>query len=214
MLAGSGTGGVGRPAARAWIAFAAALAGASLLARFAVPTALDWQPTLAWSEPWRAWTAALVHYSALHVGANVVGAVLVAALGAVARVPTRSTLAWLAAWPLTQAGLALRPDLLHYGGLSGVLHAGAAIVALHLLLEDHGARRAIGAALAAGLFLKVLLEAPWGAPLRHPPGWDIATAPFAHASGAIAGFACALVAHALARRRGRSPPVSAPRAAP
>ncbi|HEY2925743.1 MAG TPA: hypothetical protein VGJ65_02660, partial [Albitalea sp.] len=55
-------------------------------------------------------------------------------------------------------------------------------------------------AIAAGLALKVVSESPWGAPLRHPPGWDIAVAPLAHASGALAGALCAGVAEALHRR--------------
>ena len=51
----------------------------------------------------------------------------------------------------------------------------------------------------AGEIVKVLSEAPWGAPLRHPEGWDIAVVPLAHASGLIAGVLCALVAESLAR---------------
>jgi hypothetical protein len=60
-------------------------------------------------------------------------------------------------------------------------------------LLRHGAGRArwIGAALLAGTAAKVLLEAPWGPVLRHPAGWDIAVAPLAHATGALAGAACA-----------------------
>ena len=184
-----------------WLGIAAVLVVGSLLARSVPITALDWQPALGRIEPWRAWTAVFVHYSALHLAANTAGAALVAALGAAARTPRAGAVAWLIAWPLTQAGLWLRPDLVHYGGLSGVLHAGAAIVAVYLVASDEGARRAIGVALAAGLVAKVLLEAPWGPALRHPAGWDIATAPFAHATGLVAGIACALVAHAVARRR-------------
>jgi hypothetical protein len=111
--------------------------------------------------------------------------------------------AWACAWPLTQLGLWFRPDLAHYGGLSGVLHAGAAVVALHLLWHGPGARRLIGAALAAGLVCKVSLEAPWGPALRVGTGWDFATAPLAHATGLLAGTLCALAAAAL---HPRSPP--------
>jgi hypothetical protein len=39
--------------------------------------------------------------------------------------------------------------------------------------------------------VKLLIEAPWGPALRHPPDWDIAIAPLAHATGAIAGLAAA-----------------------
>jgi len=184
--------------ARAWLALAAVLA-AGALAGSAVPReAIDWQPTLAAIQPWRAFSAVFVHYSPLHLAANLAGAALVAALGRAARMPRHGALAWLAAWPLTQLGLLLEPELRHYGGLSGVLHAGVAIVALHLLWT--GAARRIGAAILAGLVLKVLGESPWAGPLAHPAGWDIAVAPLAHASGLVAGLACAAIAEAIARR--------------
>jgi rhomboid family GlyGly-CTERM serine protease len=164
------------------------------------PDVLDWQPALAWHEPWRAWTAALVHLSALHLAANLAGAALVGALGYVARVLRRSVLAWLVAWPLTHLALLARPDLSQYAGLSGVLHAGVAVVAVHLVATARGLRRAIGAALLAALALKVAGETPWAAEaLRHPAGWDIAIAPFAHASGLVAGTVASALAEAIGR---------------
>jgi len=164
------------------------------------PTVLDWQPSRASEQPWRAITAVAVHYSALHLGANLAGAALVGALGVAAGVTRPMVWAWAAAWPLTQLGLLARPDLLHYGGLSGVLHAGAAVVAVHLLRVGPPARRLVAFALAFGLLAKVIGEAPWGPPLRSPPGWDIATAPLAHASGLVAGTLCAIVAGAWPTR--------------
>ena len=179
---------------RWWLRLAAGLAGASLLAWWLPAPLLDWQPALATTEPWRAFTAAFVHWSALHLGANLLGTAVVAALGLAARLPARAAIAWLLAWPLTQIGLAVQPALLHYGGLSGVLHAGVAVAALWLLVRDvpgQGRRRMLGGAVMAGLVLKVLLEQPWGAPLRTGGGWDIATAPLAHATGLLAGLLCA-----------------------
>jgi hypothetical protein len=120
----------------------------------------------------------------------------VTALGVAARAPWRLALAWLAAWPLTQLGLLWRPELAHYGGLSGVVHAGVAIVCVHLVATGH---RFVGGAVLTGLFVKVLSETPWGAATRQPPGWDIAIAPVAHATGVIAGAGCALLAEGLAR---------------
>ena len=164
--------------------------------------ALDWQPTQVLRQPWRAWSAALVHLSSLHLAANLAGAALVGALGFVAGVPRRSVLAWFAAWPLTHLALLARPDLTHYAGLSGVLHAGVAVVAVNLIASARGLRRAIGLAVLVGLALKVASETPWAAEaLRHPAGWDIAIAPFAHASGLVAGTLVSAVAEALARRR-------------
>ncbi len=192
-------------AGRAWGLLAALLALGAGLAWSASPDTIDWQPALAWREPWRAWSAVFVHYSALHLAANAAGAILVGALGWVARVPGRSVVAWLAAWPLTQYGLLARPELLHYGGLSGVLHAGVACVALHLVVDGSGGRRAIGGAVLAVLAGKVVNEAPWGAALRHPPGWDIAVAPFAHLSGLVAGLLAAALAEVLHRLRPQAP---------
>lgn len=179
------------------------LAVCALLAWPVPRTLLDWQPALALSQPWRAVTAVAVHYSGLHLGANLVGAALVAALGAVAGVPARMVWAWAVAWPLTQWGLLLKPELLHYGGLSGVLHAGVAVASLYLVMCGARAQRWIGAAILAGTCIKVLGETPWGAPLRHGGGWDIAVAPLAHATGLVAGVLCAAVAQGLALRQPR-----------
>lgn len=175
---------------RAWWVLAALLAGASWIATWWPAAWLDWQPGLALHEPWRAWTAAFVHWSDLHLWVNLAAAAVVAALGVAAALPARAALAWLVAWPLAHLGLALQPSLLHYGGLSGVLHAGVAVAALWLCARERGARRWIGAAVGAGLIVKVLLERPWGPPLAHPAAWDIAIAPLAHASGAVAGLLC------------------------
>ena len=69
-----------------------------------------------------------MHFSELHLAANLAGCVLVAALGLTARVPTRCVVAWALAWPALHLGLWVQPALTHYGGLSGVLHAGVAVV--------------------------------------------------------------------------------------
>ncbi len=187
-------------AGRAWVGLSAVLGGASLLAWWLPAPLLDWQPALATTEPWRAFTAAFVHWSALHLAANLTGVVVVAALGVAARLPTRAAAAWWCAWPLTQAGLAVKPALLHYGGLSGVLHAGVAVAAALLLVRDSGRRRILGGAVMTGLVVKVLLERPWGPPLRTGGGWDIATAPLAHATGLAAGLLCVAVALWLPHR--------------
>jgi rhomboid family GlyGly-CTERM serine protease len=189
------------------------MAAAALVAWAMAPrgvTALDWQPQLAFAQPWRAWSAIAVHYSALHLAANLAGLLLVGALGVVADVPARIVGAWMIAWPLTQFGLLVRPELNHYGGLSGVLHAGVAAVAVHLLVAGPRARRLVAAALLAGLCFKVVGETPWGPVVTRPPGWDIAVAPLAHASGALAGLLCALACLAFPPRRTAAEPPAAP----
>lgn len=192
--------------ARAWSALGALLAlGALVVAALAgvvaplAPAALDWQPTRAFEQPWRAWTAAFVHWSPRHLAANLLGLALVTALGIVAACRGRAALAWALAWPLTHLALALQPALRHYGGLSGVLHAGVAVAAWALARGRAGPRRWIGVLLLGGLAAKVLLETPWAGPLRQVAGWDIPVAPLAHASGALAGLACAAIVHASVR---------------
>jgi rhomboid family GlyGly-CTERM serine protease len=193
----------GRVRGGAWLLLAALL-GAGAAIGWALPSPwIDWQPGRAPAEPWRALSAAFVHWSPRHLAANLAGLALVAALGWAARLPAAAALAWALAWPAGHALLALEPALRHYGGLSGVLHAGVAVAAAWLLLcPADGRQRAVGAAVAAVLALKIGLERPWGDVLQHPAGWDIAVAPLAHATGAAAGaLAGALAARREARRR-------------
>ncbi len=187
-------------AALGWVAVAALLGIGALLVHGAPADALDWQRARAWSQPWRWWSAAWVHLSDLHLAANLAGLLLVALLGIAADVTPRGVLAWLLAWPATQLALVVEPGLTRYGGLSGVLHAAVAVVGVQLVAEGPRLRRGLGALLLAGLAAKVLVEAPWRAPLQHPPGWDIAVAPLAHASGAVAGVLAALALRAWQRR--------------
>jgi rhomboid family GlyGly-CTERM serine protease len=179
--------------ASAWLGLCGLAAAGSLIGWWLPSAWLDWQPALAFTEPWRFLTAAFVHWSPLHLGANLAGAAVVAAFGQAAALPPRAALAWLLAWPLTHAALLAQPALAHYGGLSGVLHAGVAVAATGLVLQGRGRPRWIGAAVLAGLALKIVLERPWTGPLAHPAGWDIAVAPLAHAAGALAGTAAALL---------------------
>ena len=180
-----------------WVGLSLLLALGSLLGMSMPSVLFDWQPAQALTEPWRWWTAAWVHWSGQHLLANLAGAAVLAALGLAARLPAHAALAWLLAWPLTQLGLLARPDLARFGGLSGVLHAGVAIAVLQLLLHERGRRRWVGAALGLGLLAKLALEAPWGPALRNVAGWDIALAPWSHASGALAGVLAGLIIQTL-----------------
>ena len=163
-----------------------ALAALSLLAWPLPREALDWQPSLVASQPWRALTAAFVHWTPIHLIANLAGCAVLALLGWRAGLGRREALAAVIALPLTQLGLLLRPELHHYAGLSGELHALAAIAALTLFTRrsrDHY----IGAALVVGLVAKLFLEHPLGPVLRDTPGFDFPVAPFAHLTGALTG---------------------------
>jgi rhomboid family GlyGly-CTERM serine protease len=149
--------------------------------------ALDWQPALIATQPWRTLTAAFVHWTPTHLAANLAGCAVLALLGHRAQLDMRETLAGLIALPLTQLALLLRPDLHRYAGLSGELHALAAIAALTLIARP-GRDRLIGAAIALGLIAKLALEHPLGPALRITEGFDFPVAPFAHLAGAAAGL--------------------------
>lgn len=174
----------------AWTLLAALLALASIAAWWQPAHRWDWEPGLAWHEPWRWFSAAFVHWSGQHLVLNLFATLLVALLGRAASCGPRAALAWLLAWPLTHGALLLQPALQHYGGLSGVLHAGAAITAWQLLTRPGVLTRTVGALLLAGLAVKIGFEAPWRAPLRSVPGWDILIAPMAHATGTVMGVLC------------------------
>lgn len=186
--------------ATAWCAVALALAVPALAlgwtpfdAARADPlhAALLWTRDAVWSEPWRCWTAAWLHGSAPHLLGNLLGTLLVALLGVVARLPRRAAWAWLLAWPLTQLGLVLDARLPAYGGLSGVLHAGVAVAAVGLLARPP--LRRLGVVVLLSLLVKVGWEAPWHAALLPSASLGIAVAPLAHACGVVSGVASAVV---------------------
>jgi rhomboid family GlyGly-CTERM serine protease len=194
---------------RSWAALAALLMAASVWSRasesWLPATLLDWQPGLAFSEPWRAFTAALVHWSDRHLVANLFAAAVVGAYGWAAQLPREQTAAWFAAWPLSHGVLLWRPELAHYGGLSGILHGGVAITCLWLLLRAKGGRRVVGALVMLGLVAKLASETPWGPALQHSQEWDIAVAPLAHTTGALAGLLCGALALLLTRHPKTAP---------
>lgn len=161
---------------------------------------LDWQPGRAWSQPWRWWSAAFVHWTPLHLGANLLATAMVAAYGWVGRAPTAVALAWAAAWPCTHLALLLKPQLLHYAGLSGVLHAGVAAVTLWLVLRGNRTERTVGWMMLVGQSVKLLLEQPWGAAVHAPTELDVPVAPLAHAAGTLLGALFTVIALRLTRR--------------
>jgi rhomboid family GlyGly-CTERM serine protease len=187
-----------------WCAVAIVLGACSLASWLLVHlglsrTNLDWQPTLWLSQPWRLHTAAWVHYSPMHLGGNLLALALVAWLGVAARMRWPATLAWLLSMPLCHLALLALPEVLHYGGLSGISHGGVAVVVSWLLLHGQPMQQRIAALLGLGLLAKIWTESPWGEGLRVVAGWDIAVVPWAHASGVLAGIICTLFTSAARR---------------
>lgn len=183
---------------QSWVALALALGLGALALHGAAQGDFTLQRERATAEPWRLLSAALWHWNALHLLGNMLGLGVLALLGWRAGLGDRDTLAWLLAWPLTQALLCLHPQLPPYAGLSGVLHAGVAVAGCALCART-GRERLVGAALMLGLLVKLGLEAPWGPLLRPQDWWGGATLPLAHAAGAAAGALCRLAVAARPR---------------
>lgn len=187
-----------------WLVVALALGGGALAGwLWGTPERWNWQPSLAWSQPWRWFSAAWVHLSGWHLAANLAGLALIALLGHRSGVTRGDAAAWLFAWPVTHGALLLQPALTRYAGLSGVLHAGVVIAALRLARSARGRRRAVGVAVLIGVAIKLLLEEPWRGALRVSAGWDFAVAPAAHLAGACCGAVLALVLGGRAGEVGR-----------
>lgn len=181
---------------RAWTAgcLALALLAAVVFAHDALSAAahawaphLEWQASTAWRQPWRAFSAVLVHRDFTHLAANLAGCAVLGWFGWAGRVTARAALAAAVALPVTHQLLLLAPDTERYAGLSGALHAAVAVVALALWQRGSRRERRIAAAVWAGLVLKVLLEMPWRGAVQSLPGWDFPVAVGAHAAGLLSG---------------------------
>jgi hypothetical protein len=118
---------------------------------------------------------------------------LVAGYGWAARVPGRSSWAWMVSWPLMHLALLAQPGLLHYGGLSGLMHAGVACVNVFLMVAGTRGQRVVGVIMHFMLCMKVVSETPWAGAVQQSADWDILVAPVAHLTGLVVGTSCALV---------------------
>lgn len=171
----------------------------------AVASLLEWHRASPPHEVWRNWTSAGLHWSMWHLGANLAGCLALVVWGRACALGTGPTVAWLLAWPLTQASLWLTADLQHYGGLSGVLHAGVAIGATQLLIRRSRAERELGIWVMTGLACKLVLEtpSPLSAALHAVDPLDVSgyagfsVAYQVHWAGSLAGVACAALVHRL-----------------
>lgn len=171
-----------------WALVAAALAlPAWCLGVVPYESPLALHPAQGWAHnPPSVWiSAAWAHASPAHLHANVLGCGLMALLGWLADARGRAALAWLLAWPLAHGLLLLDPRLPAFVGASGVLHAGMAVLAVHLLLQR---RKALGALVLAGLVLKVGHDLSLGLPTHPHPALGILVSPLSHLTGTLSGL--------------------------
>ena len=154
-------------------------------------TPLVWHAASWPRAPWTLLTASLVHLSTLHLLGNLLALGALAALGWAWRADSRAALAWLVAWPLGTLGLLLWPSVTAYAGLSGLLHAGAAVLWAHA--TGRPGFKPWSFVLFAGLGLKLMVEHAWSQPLAHQPFWGFDVVTAAHLTGTLAGAACGLL---------------------
>jgi len=197
--------------ARAWLLLCALHGVASMLlwwARDPAVQALVWRADRWTGEPWTLWTSAWVHLNTPHLIGNQLALGALAAAGWLLRPPRAAALAWLLSWPLLQLSLLLWPQVGYAVGLSGLLHAGVAVLGLQLLLlPAQRALRPWGALLVAGLCVKLLFEQGWANPVVWDPGSRMSVVQAAHLAGALwgalLGAASGFHARRAAAARGR-----------
>jgi len=162
---------------------------AALLSLLAGPARWELDYALLASQPWRAVTGHLVHWSAEHLAWDLV---VFTGLGLACEAESRARTA--AALVLAAAALAaglplLAPEIQVYRGLSGLATALFALLATRCLSQPHAATRWAGAAALVGLAGKVAWEVGTGVPLFVGDTGGVAVVPAAHLLGALAGVA-------------------------
>ena len=80
------------------------------------------------------------------------------------------------------------------GGLSGVLHAGALLLAVHLLFKLMAMRKARcwGVLLALAVLARLVLEQGWSHPVVWSPGNEMSVVQAAHLTGSAWGLVLGL----------------------
>jgi hypothetical protein len=167
------------------------------------PEALAWHRADWPGAPWTLWSGPLLHLAGAaragqHAGAGRAGG---AGRGAGRR---GHAMRWRCCWPGRSArwGCAAGPGG-RYWGLSGTMHAAAAVLALRALASPE--RRWLGLLLGGGLAIKLALERGWQVPIGFDTGWGFNVVFAAHLSGAIAGALLALGLNTLASMRAPHP---------
>ena len=151
--------------------------------------------------PWTLWTAPLLHFLWPHLLANALALAALAVLGTALQATRRDALALFLAWPLGTLALKAWPAIGGFYGLSGVVHAAAAIVAVRALATPSA--RWLGLLLGGGLAIKLALERGWQVPVGFDSAWGFNVVFAAHFASAVAGALLAIVFALFGPRRRR-----------
>lgn len=162
------------------------------------PHPLAWEAAIWLRDPWTLWTSAWVHTSVGNLSGNLLAIAGLAVAGASLGLGRRAAMALLVAWPMSTLGLLIWPQVTHYSGLGGAIHAAAAVLGMHVAARP--ALKPFSPLLFAALGLKLLVERAWTQPVAFDPSWGFNVVYAAHLTGTLAGAACGGVAVLLARR--------------
>ena len=179
--------------AKLWLSLCLLHAVASMLVWWggaAVARAFTWHADNWWQHPWTLWTTPWVHINTPHLIGNQLAVGALAAMAWLVRPNAVASVAWLLAWPTLTLLLPLWPHIGYAVGLSGLIHAAVAVVAVHLLLcQDKWVpnSRRWGGLLAFGLCAKLGLEQGWHWPVVWSSSADMSVVQAAHLTGAVAG---------------------------
>lgn len=177
---------------RGWLALCLLHAVASTLVWWAGGAwagALTWRADTWLSRPWTLWTTAWVHIHTGHLIGNLLALAALAAAGWLLRPRMEASLAWLLAWPALPLTLLCWPQVGYCVGLSGLVHAALAVLAVQLVCGEvpaHQARR-WGWMLLGGLLIKLLAERAWLWPVVWSDAANMSIVQAAHLSGAVLG---------------------------
>jgi rhomboid family GlyGly-CTERM serine protease len=185
-------------ASRAWLVVCCVHGAASVLVWWAPLDEVDlltWRADHWAGQPWTLWTSAWVHLNAGHLIGNLLALGALAVFAWLVKPSLRSAMGWLTAWPLTQFSLLLWPQIGYAVGLSGVLHAGAMVVAVQLMFNRIAIRKARrwGALLALGVLVKTASERGWWYPVVWDRANDMSVVQAAHLSGVVWGLLLGLL---------------------
>jgi len=174
--------------------------------------ALEYRHATLAAQPWRAFTAHVVHINWPHALVNALAWFIVARLFAQELPPARQVVVGVATGVVISVGLALRyPEIDWYRGFSGVLHglffAGATTWLVRSLITRDADRLGViwlPGALTLGGWTKVLLEQPAGATTAYAEWLGAPTVPQAHLLGAACGTMFGLAFAAWSRLGARA----------
>ena len=176
---------------------ASALLWLALLRGWVTPDAVVWRYESWRQAPWTLWTAPLLHLMAPHALGHALALTALAVLGKALEAPPRDALALLLAWPLGTLALVMAPGVGAYYGLSGPVHAAAAVLALRALAQRD--TRVLGLLLAGGMLVKLALERAWQLPVGFDSGWGFNVVLAAHLVSAGVGAGLLLLLEPLAQ---------------